>query len=72
MNEISPEEFNAIKHFSDGLKECFLHYKHNHPDSFSDIVLNYVIQIIDIHLQLAELEVGMYLNNMAKEFEKKS
>ena len=72
MKEISPQEYQAIEEFADGLTTCFIHYKNTHNEEFSNIVLNYVIQIIDIHLQLADLEVGMYLNNMAKEFEKKS
>ena len=71
MKELSPQEYEAMKEFANGLKECFIHYKKLHPDTFSDIVLNYVMNIINIHLDLANLEVGMYLNNMAKEYEKK-
>ena len=70
-NELAPSEFEAIKTFANGLKECFLHYKKTHNEEFSNIVLEYVVNIINIHLDLTELKVGCYLNNMAKEFEKK-
>jgi len=66
MNELSPAEYQAIEDFAKGLTECFISYKNNHHDEFSDIVLNYVIGIIDIHLQLAELELKRYLNKFEK------
>ena len=65
MNEqLAPEQYQAIEKFSKGLKEVFANYKASHHDAFSDIVLDYVTKIIDIHLQLAELDVTRYLNEM--------
>lgn len=60
-NELSPEEYQAVKNFAGGLKEVFVSYKNNHPDALTDILLNFVIKTIDIHLQLKELEVERYL-----------
>ena len=70
MKEISPQEYQAIEEFADGLKTCFLHYKRTHDEEFSNIVLNYALEIIDIHLQLAELKVKRYLNNFEKAMNK--
>ena len=66
MNELSPEQYQAVKEFSDGLTEVFTNYKNNHPDKFADLVINYVIAIIDIHLKLAELDEERYINNFEK------
>ena len=62
MNELSPKEYQAIKDFASELTTCFLSYKNTHNDTFSDIVLDYALQTIDIHLKLAELELQRYLN----------
>ena len=68
-NELAPEQYQAIEKFASELKTCFFSYKNTHPDAFSDIVLNYVMQVIDIHVSLAELKTDRYLCNMAREFE---
>ena len=70
MNELSPDQYQAIKEFAKELTECFLNYKRTHDEEFSNIVLNYAINIIDIHLKLAELEVARYLNNLEKAVKK--
>ncbi len=62
--ELSPAEFIAIKDFAEGLKEVFVNFKKNSPDRIGDVMLDYAIKIIDLHLQLKELEVGRYLNNL--------
>ena len=64
--ELTPEQFTAIKQFASDLTTCFLNYQNTHHDSFSDIVLNYAIQVIDIHLSLAELKTDRHLRNMEK------
>ena len=69
-NELTPEQYQAIEKFSKGLKEVFTNYKAHHHDKFSDIVLDYVMKIIDIHLQLAELDVARYLDDMEKAMSK--
>ena len=70
MNELSPAQYQAIKDFASGLTTCFLHYKNTHNEEFSNIVLNYAINIIDIHLQLAELEVEKCLMNLKNSLDK--
>ena len=65
-NELTPEQYQAIEKFAKGLKEVFANYKTHHHDAFSDIVLDYVLKIIDIHLQLAELDEERYMNEMEK------
>ena len=66
MNELDSNQILAIEEFATGLKECFIQYKNNHHDAFSDIVLNYVISIINLHLQLAELKFERYDFNREK------
>ena len=59
--ELTHEQFTAIKDFASNLTTCFINYKNTHHDSFSDIVLSYAIQVIDIHLSLAELKADRHL-----------
>lgn len=63
-DQISPEQYQSIKEFASDLTTCFLAYQNTHHDAFSDIVLNYAIQVINIHVSLAELAVDRYLNNL--------
>ena len=63
---ISKEQYDAVKKFARELQGCFENYKINHPDSMSDIVLEYVDKIITIHLQLAELDFVRGAREMAK------
>ena len=70
MKNLSPEQYQAVKEFAQGLKECFIHYKNNHHDKFSDIVLEYAINIINIHLDLAELGVEKYLMDVKNSLDK--
>ena len=60
MKELDPHQYQAIEEFAQNLTECFISYKNNHPDTFSDIVLNYVINVIQIHLELADLKLRRY------------
>ena len=70
QKEISPEQFTAIKEFASELTTCFLNYQNTHHDAFSDIVLNYAIQVINIHVSLAEIAADRYLMEMKKAINK--
>lgn len=69
-DQISPEQYQSIKEFASELTTCFLAYQNTHHDAFSDIVLNYAMQVIDIHLNLANLQVDTYLCNLEKAMNK--
>lgn len=69
-NELTPQEFNVIKDYAEGLKEVFQNYKENHRDNLTDCIFNYVTQVIDIHLALKELEVERYIFNLKKSLDK--
>lgn len=63
-NRLTPQEYQAVQNYANGLIETFTNYKKHNPDRLSDIVIDYVIKIIDIHLQLKELNVERYLTNL--------
>ena len=63
-DQISPEQYQSIKEFASDLTTCFLAYQNNHHEAISNIILDYVIQVIAIHLSLAELAVDRYLMEM--------
>jgi len=68
MNEeLSHQEFIAIEEFAKDLKECFSN-KLKDGDEFTRILMNYAIQIIDIHLSLAQIKFERWANNMEKSF----
>ena len=67
MNTLTPEEYSAIKKFAEGLKGCFLKRKKTIHDSMAEITLDYVLQIIDLHLQMKELELKKYAYELEKE-----
>ena len=48
------QEYMAVKKFAEGLKGCFR--SRMKDDSLINTVLKYTNDIIDIHLQLAEIE----------------
>lgn len=66
MNEYSHEQIIAIEEFAEGLRECFQNYLNNHQDNISKIFMDYVLQTLVIHLQLARIKFDRYSNNFAK------
>ena len=80
-NELSNDEFLAVKKFADDLKGCYLSRKtdiennlKNNEDTLIEEVslnmLNYVLSTLDIHLKLAEIKFSRYTYRHAKSFEK--
>lgn len=67
MEELSHDQIIAIEEFVRGIRECFLN-KMNDGDKFNQIFMTYALQILDIHLSLAQLKFERWSNNMAKEF----
>ncbi len=61
--ELTPQEFTAIKEFADGLRGCF-ESKKKTKEEFTEIFMNYAIQVIDIHLSLSEIKVDRFLHNL--------
>ena len=68
MEEYTPEQILAIEEFHKDLKECYAN-KLKGADEFTRILMNYAIQVLDIHLSLAQIKFDRYSNNMAREFE---
>ena len=66
MDTLTPEEYSAITNFANGLKECFLNRMKNLNEPFADIILGYVLKIIDLHLQMKELELRKYAYELEK------
>ena len=71
LNELSPEQYQAVEDFAKGLQECFTNKK-NAPasDKLISIVMKYVLEVIDIHLQLAHLKFDRYAMQMEKNYAK--
>ena len=65
---LTPEEFNVVQDFAEGLKEVFENYAKNYPDNITKIFMNYILDIISLHLQLAELKVERFINRMAEHY----
>ena len=65
MNELDNNQILAIEEFAKGLQECFTNKK-NAPadDKLMSIAMDYVLKVIDIHLQLAQLKFNRYAFNM--------
>jgi len=66
VEEITPEQYAAIEKFAEGLKECFENSKRNGDNPFAKTTLIYVISIINLHLQLEELRLDLYGNNLQR------
>ena len=70
-DQISPEQFTAIKEFVEGLRGCFENYQRANSlldigSGFINTTMDYVLQTLNIHKDLAELKVDRYLMNMEK------
>ena len=68
MQELTNDEFVALEKFAKGLKECFENKKRSFPEPIAQEILDYVIKVIDIHLDLKKLEFDNYVLNQTKEF----
>jgi hypothetical protein len=62
MEEYTHEQMLAVQEFAKGLRGCFLEKM---KDDVNRIFMNYALQVLDIHLSLAELKFERYANNMA-------
>lgn len=62
-NELSHSQIIAIEEFAKDLQENFANYRKNHPDNLSDIVLEYVNKVIDIHIELAKIKFERFALN---------
>jgi len=72
---LTPEQFEAIKGFADGLKGCLVAAKKDSYDA--NLALSYVISLIDLHVQIKELDVNRWdyeveQNRLSEELEKKT
>lgn len=67
-NELSHQEITAIEKFVEDLKRCYKNYLTNHQDEITKIFMNYVLQTLDIHLQLAQIKFERWANNMERCF----
>ena len=70
-DQISPEQFTAIKDFTEDLRVCFENHRRINDKlaiggGLIDITMDYVLQTLNIHKDLAELKVDRYLMNMEK------
>jgi hypothetical protein len=68
-----PQEFEAIKKYSEGLRGCLeatlKTYKHDNPiDNAISAGLNHAISLINFHLSLAELMVDKTMGEMASNY----
>lgn len=68
-DELSHQEIIAIEKFVEDLKGCYQKYLNMHQDEITKIFMNYVLQTLDIHLQLAQIKFERWANNMEKYFE---
>ena len=71
INELTPEQFNSIKDFAEDLRVCFENHRRINDKlaiggELIDITMDYVLQTLNIHKDLAELKVNRYLCNMEK------
>lgn len=64
------EEIVAIEKFKDNLKLCFIKFRDNAENQIVKETINYVVQVIDIHYSLAELDFERYTLNQNKEAQK--
>jgi len=73
MQELTPEQFQAVKEFADNLIECFQIKFTDNGDSIINKsftrAFSYAITTTQLHLRIAEQRRDMCLNNMAKEEE---
>ena len=63
-NELDHSQIIAVEKFAKDLRECFVNYKNDNPDSLSDIMIEYTIQTLDLHLELAKIKFKRWSNNM--------
>lgn len=70
FEELSPDQLKAVEDFAEGLKDSFRSYRKNHPDNLSDIILDYVFQVIDIHLDLERLKFDRFVERQARYYGK--
>ena len=66
MTELTNEEYLAVKKFADGLKTCFKAKDLSSGSPISKACFNYVNNIIDLHLQLAELDFEYYVSKQKR------
>ena len=72
---LSPEQFTAIEEFTEDLRLCFENHRRINNKlalggELIDITMDYVLQTLDIHKDLAELKADRYLIEMEKEANK--
>ncbi len=65
MNELSIDQIRAVEEFARGLRECY-NNKLKNGDEMTRILMNYAIQILDIHLSLAQIKFERWENNFAR------
>ena len=70
MREISYDELNGIKKFKEGLEECFNNYLKDNSDATSQIIINYVLKVIDIQYTFVEKEFDGWADKMARHYER--
>jgi hypothetical protein len=65
---MSNEEYQAVKHFAEGLKTCITTIRKNSViTETAEAALDYVLSLISLHLSIAEVE----LQHTAEDMEKK-
>ncbi len=66
MEELDSSQLLAVEEFARGLRECFTNKLTSDKDEFNRIFMIYVLQVLDIHLSLAQIKFNRYGNNFAK------
>jgi hypothetical protein len=56
MRQLNNEEFHAVEKILNDLKTCFENALKTSSDQGSKLTLNYVLKVIAIHKDLAELD----------------
>lgn len=68
------DKYLAIEKFANGLRECYQNRlkdhtsKDNAADRIMVVALNYALDVLGIHLDLARLEFESWANDQAKHF----
>ena len=71
MEELDNNQILAIEEFAKGLQECFVNKKNAPADNkLMSIAMDYVLKVIDIHLELARLKLARYAYKMEEAMNK--
>ena len=70
VNETTHTELIAVETFAQGLIKCFESKKETFHEPIADVILDYAVKVVNIHLDLKRLEFEQYALNQQKTYEK--